>query len=187
MLSLICAWTNDCANNRDTGDLRRHRANYDVTVLTSTQSQYVISHPCHNFNGDLAKPLFKLRNGSLARYLKLWVVHAPGTPGTFSPPPRVSDLDMHHGTCVMHVPWCMLGSLTSGFLRSRWRGKRSRHSRCMRNPQFCVSGKRPTDEWLHPMETMWFSYLSMPCSQIIYVSKRDICNLIFIFYCCLTL
>ena len=24
----------------------------------------------------------------------------------------VSDPDMHHGTCVMQVPWCMLGSLT---------------------------------------------------------------------------
>ena len=28
------------------------------------------------------------------------------------------------------------------FLWSRWRRKRSRHSRCMRNPQFYVSGKR---------------------------------------------
>ena len=27
---------------------------------------------------------------------------------------RVSDPDMHHGTCVAHVPWCMSGSLTSG-------------------------------------------------------------------------
>ena len=35
-------------------------------------------------------------------------------PGTFSPPSRVSDPDMHHGTCVMHVPWCMSGSLTNG-------------------------------------------------------------------------
>ena len=49
--------------------------------------------------------------------------HAPGMPGTFSPPPRVSDPDMHHGTCVTHVPWCMPGSLTSSFLWSRWRGK----------------------------------------------------------------
>ena len=37
----------------------------------------------------------------------------------------------------------LLGSLTSSLLWSRWRGKRSRHSRCMRNPQFYVSGKRP--------------------------------------------
>ena len=64
-------------------------------------------------------------------------------PGTLPPPPRVSDPDMHHGACVTHVPWCMLGSLTSGFLRSRWRGKRSRHSRCMHNPHIWVPGKWP--------------------------------------------
>ena len=84
-------------------------------------------------------------HGPLTRYVKLQVAHAPGMPGTFSPPPRVSDPDMHHGTCVTHVPWCMLGSLTCGFLWSRWRGKRSRHSRRMRNPQFYLSGKRPIE------------------------------------------
>ena len=88
-----------------------------------------------------------LINGPLTRYVKLRVAHAPGMPGTFPPPPLVSDPDMHHGTCVTHVPWCMSGSLTSGFLWSRWRGKRSRHSRRMRNTQFCVSGKRPMS-WL---------------------------------------
>ena len=66
-------------------------------------------------------------------------------PGTFSPPPRVSDPDMHHGICVMHMPWCMPGSLTSGFLWNRWRGKRSRHSRRMRNPQFYVSDETSCD------------------------------------------
>ena len=71
--------------------------------------------------------------GPLARYVKWWIAHAPGMPGTFSPSPRVSDPDMHHGTCVTHVPWFMAGSLTSGFLWSRWRGKRSRHSRRMRS------------------------------------------------------
>ena len=34
------------------------------------------------------------------------------------------------------VTWCMPGSLTSGYLGSRWRGKRSRHSLHKRNPQF---------------------------------------------------
>ena len=33
MFSLICAWTNGCANNRSAGDLRRHRAHYDVTGM----------------------------------------------------------------------------------------------------------------------------------------------------------
>ena len=32
--SLICAWTNDCINNGEAGDLRCHRAYYDVTVMT---------------------------------------------------------------------------------------------------------------------------------------------------------
>ena len=58
----------------------------------------------------------------------------PGMPGTFSPPSLVSDPDMHLGTCVTHVLWCMLGLLTSGFLWSRWRGKRFRHSRAHAQP-----------------------------------------------------
>ena len=34
MFSLICAWTNGWVNNGNAGDLRRHRAHYDVTVMT---------------------------------------------------------------------------------------------------------------------------------------------------------
>ena len=49
----------------------------------------------------------------------------------FPRPPRVSDPNMHHGTCV---------ALTNGFLWGR--EKHSRHSRRMRNPQFYVSDKR---------------------------------------------
>ena len=43
---------------------------------------------------------------------------------------------------VTHVPWCMPESLTSSFVWSRWRGRRSWYSRRMRIPQFFVSGKR---------------------------------------------
>ena len=32
-LSLICAWTNGWVNNREAGELRRHRAHYYVTVM----------------------------------------------------------------------------------------------------------------------------------------------------------
>ena len=59
-------------------------------------------------------------DGPLTRYVKLRVAHAPGRPGNVFPTHRlqrkqlVSDPGMHHGTCVMHVPWCMSGSLTSG-------------------------------------------------------------------------
>ena len=33
MFSLICTWTNSWVNHRDTGDLRRHRVNYDITII----------------------------------------------------------------------------------------------------------------------------------------------------------
>ena len=54
---------------------------------------------------------------------KIAGAHAPGMPGTFSPSPQVNDPDMHHGTCVTHMPWSMSGSLTIGFLWNRRRGK----------------------------------------------------------------
>ena len=61
-----------------------------------------------------------------------------GNAGNVFPPPRVTDPDMNHDTCVTHEPCCMMGSSTSGFLWRPWRGKRSRH--CwwmrMRNSQF---------------------------------------------------
>ena len=66
-----------------------------------------------------------------------------GNDGNVSPPPGVSNPNIHHGTCVTHVPWCMPGSLTSGFLWSMWRGKRSRHSRgafATRNFTYLVRG-----------------------------------------------
>ena len=67
--------------------------------------------------------------------------------GTFSLPPQVSDPDMHHGTSVTLVPWCMPGSLASGFLWRQWWIRRSRHSRRMPNRQFYISGKRPMRQW----------------------------------------
>ena len=64
-------------------------------------------------------------DGPLARYIKLRVAHALGILGRF---PR------HRG---LAIPTCIMARA------SQWRGKRSRHSRRMRDPQFYVSGKKP--------------------------------------------
>ena len=66
-----------------------------------------------------------LPNGPLARYVKSRVAHASRIPWTIFP-------------------------LTSDFLWSRWRGKRSRHSRRMHSTKFYISGKRPiaTINWV---------------------------------------
>ena len=97
---------------------------------------------CRHCNGVLRRIMGNIGSWTSHQIQKLRVAHAPRT---VSPPPRVCDHNIHHGARVMHVPWCMPGSLTSGFLWCRWQGKRSRHSRRMHNPQFYVSGKRPMD------------------------------------------
>ena len=73
------------------------------------RSSDLIPHDCRW--GDLP-------HGSLARYVKLRVVPCAENTRNVSPPPRVNDPYMYHGTCVIYVPWCMPGSLTSGFLWS---------------------------------------------------------------------
>ena len=59
MFSLICAWTNGWANNRDTGDLRRHHTHYGVTAMqervlskSSQIANFVATGAagCHNGN-----------------------------------------------------------------------------------------------------------------------------------------
>ena len=52
MFSLICSWSNGWANNQDAGDLRRHCAHYDVTVMLAMMRplKYItlkeFRHPC---------------------------------------------------------------------------------------------------------------------------------------------
>ena len=76
-------------------------------------SLYCFSSWSHNLNLTLSSVTIigaiVTNHEPLAIYLSLWVAHAPGMPGTFSPPPRVSDSDMHHDTCVTHVPGCNAG------------------------------------------------------------------------------
>ena len=48
MSSLICAWTNGWVNNRDAGNLRRHRSHYDVTLMFFYDSG--VSFECIHIN-----------------------------------------------------------------------------------------------------------------------------------------
>ena len=57
----------------------------------------------HNHRADNTNQWVPM-HGPLTRYVKLRAAHAPGKPGTFSPPPRLSDFDMHQGTCMTRVP-----------------------------------------------------------------------------------
>ena len=51
MFSLICAWINGWVNNREAGDLGRHRAHYDVIVKWTNDDKVLRHHiasPSHN-------------------------------------------------------------------------------------------------------------------------------------------
>ena len=84
-LFFICAWTNDWVNNREAGDLWRHGAHYDVTVIFLVQQsmftltgvpQYVAIHIGWALAGH-ASNVFKLE------FLKLhevFVIYAMSYP-----------------------------------------------------------------------------------------------------------
>ena len=87
-----------------------------------------------------------IRHRPLTRYtiyVKLRIAPAPGMPGMFSPPPASKEIasqrSRHASRHVRHARAVM----QIGIANPRWRGKRSRHSRRMRNPHSYLSGKRP--------------------------------------------
>ena len=73
MISLVCVWINGWVNTREAGDLRRHRAHYDVTVMLWTV--YVINCTYrwlrvrrqlrHRYHGDIYIYIY-----SIERHLK---------------------------------------------------------------------------------------------------------------------
>ena len=86
-VSLICAWPNGWVNHQDVGDLRRHRAHYDVIVMkcilwmhnkwlhittTGQNHVYIVEHA-----GNIALSTYPLKKlclatKSRARYLSKW-------------------------------------------------------------------------------------------------------------------
>ena len=48
MFSLICAWINGWVNNREAGDLRCHRAHYDVSVMARVKPNLTDDARVHN-------------------------------------------------------------------------------------------------------------------------------------------
>ena len=115
-------------------------------------------------------PLDLTEHGTFVRYVKLQIVYAPGRSGTFSSPPRVSDPDVHHGTCVAHVPCWMSGSLTRGLLWTQWRGKRSLHPGVCTTRNFAYLVRR------HLVYEIYENICSIYNIYVIYVSPGHSTN-----------
>ena len=66
IFSLICAWIDGWVNNREAGDVIRHRAHYDVTVrapvpashrgATILVPSHVVKYPCNSLSVAAALP-----------------------------------------------------------------------------------------------------------------------------------
>ena len=99
----------------------------------------------HHLKAVTLHDTYQLKHGPLTRNVKWRVAHAPGMPGTFSPPSTLKETAIQqsrhasryvrHTRAVIHV----------GIANPRWREKRSRHSWSMRNPSFYVSVQRPME------------------------------------------
>ena len=126
--------------------------NNSSTIENECCCPLMIDISCKNFTHNISRMHYGLPNldhvWAPCQMRKIAGCACAGNAGNVFPAPQIRDPDMHHGTCVTHVPWCMLESLNCVFLWSWWRGKRSRHSRRMRNPQFYVSDKRPL-HWVY--------------------------------------
>ena len=145
----------------------------DVRLADMTRSLLPESPVLGKYVQFLDKQFPSWEHGPLTRYAKLRVVHASGMPGTF---PR------HRGFAI---PTCITArSLTSGFLWSRWRGKRSRHTTCAtRNVTDLVRGpwhenvvrKRFNgDGWFPPQrdKNAEFSVMSLSTRPDVYAVNR---------------
>ena len=104
MFLLIYAWINVRANNRTAGDLRRHRAHYDVTVMFMDSV----------FTNGIVFGTFLICNWLRASSWCWWCPGAKKAPGHEQPPCWIDQGDiitlskpqMHHIIQASHVSCC---------------------------------------------------------------------------------
>ena len=73
MFSLICTWINGSINNRETGDLRRHRAHYDIVMQ---QCQTIVMIRGHWIVIRSRFGQHKFHSGPVLANSALWCVHS---------------------------------------------------------------------------------------------------------------
>ena len=75
VFSLICAWINDWVNNRKTGDLKSHRAHYDVTVMYVPNYAYAFRNSIMNkYHGLFLRDSYPSLNCAFPRFLWTWTI-----------------------------------------------------------------------------------------------------------------
>ena len=153
MFSLICTWINSWVNYREAGDLRRHRAHYDVIVMKSLQRS---SDPREIIQTML---LSWWRHGTDA-FSALLTICREIQPGSHRSFPLQRSDDVEHYCCHWHQPCMIKYSYTSyqNLVRwpfARWRPAIQRSKRVWRPHRYwgIISPNAKTKLWCNSQ--MW--------------------------------
>ena len=136
MFSLICAWINDWVNNGGTGDLRRHSAHYDVTVIITWWQRNASRDP-HHWPSPVSGGFLSQSPGQQCDALVVGGISCLTNN-------RVAGDLRFHDAHVISV-WCIFYSWSRGCGSTRssrkcWRKRTYRGLRCHRVPR--TSGSR---------------------------------------------
>ena len=102
MFSLICTWINGWVNNREAGDLRRHRGHYDVNVMWTYDIYRCSSRLLHWYRGNhIVTPV---RVTLSASKITLWTLQ------------NRTALNHIKGQQMCIILWLHLIKLVSGFV-----------------------------------------------------------------------
>ena len=103
-----------------------------------TKLRDVIAHPCSNL------PLWLRHGWIITPWASYQICKIAGRACTRNAG-NLFPATEFEGNCYIAIPACITARalMHVGIAYPRWRGKRSQHSRRMRNPQFYVSGKKP--------------------------------------------
>ena len=105
---------------------RSSKKHINFTIYLAQSLQNHVDSPCHERQPALKDHLqWLLYTGFIAPWASYQIRKIAGCAwagnagkvyprGRLQRKPLVSNPDVHHGTCMIHVPWCMSGSLTRG-------------------------------------------------------------------------
>ena len=129
-------------NNVDCGQLQRFIIVFDQTSPGRFRFIYYVFHTCVSKQNNS----FKHRDDKCDHplYIRKQCIYQAATNFCYSKALQTMTtilLQWYIGA----MAWNTYKELHVGIANPRRRGKRSRHSRCMHNPQVCVFGKRPME------------------------------------------
>ena len=125
MFAFICAWTNAWVNNQDTGDYRRHRAHYAVTVmLRQNTTQTMFWNVMYQQKSNLLDFYKQLAIFQLALILDVWTANQKADTDVWLQYKLHLILNVQWDFMRFHRPFWMTSSSQNKVGRILWKHKK---------------------------------------------------------------